>query len=96
MKKLFVILGLSLVLGSAFANMAQAYSTEGAMYYNEGLDFYSRGEYSKAIQSFKTAIVNITSIDIIIKPAVIVARHPHDKKNRQHHPSYCFYESLIP
>ncbi len=56
MKKLFVILGLSLVLGSAFANMAQAYSTEGAMYYNEGLDFYSRGEYSKAIQSFKTAI----------------------------------------
>lgn len=56
MKKLFVILGLSLILGSAFANTAQAYSTEGAMYYNEGLDLYSRGEYSKAIQSFKTAI----------------------------------------
>lgn len=26
------------------------------MYYNEGLDFYSRGEYGKAIQSFKTAV----------------------------------------
>ncbi len=56
MKKLFVILGLSLILGSAFTNMAQAYSTEGALYYNEGLDFYSKGEYSKAIQSFKTAV----------------------------------------
>lgn len=56
MKKLFIVLGLSLILGSGFANTAQAYSTEGAMYYNEGLDLYSRGEYSKAIQSFKTAI----------------------------------------
>lgn len=56
MKKLFVILGLSFLLGAGFASTAQAYSTEGAMYYNEGLDFYSRGEYSKAIQSFKTAI----------------------------------------
>lgn len=56
MKKLFVILGLSMILGAGFASCAQAYSTEGALYYNEGLDFYSRGEYSKAIQSFKSAI----------------------------------------
>lgn len=56
MKKVFLVLGLSLILGAGFANTAQAYSTEGAMYYNEGLDLYSRGEYSKAIQSFKTAI----------------------------------------
>lgn len=56
MKKLLIALGLSLILGTGFANTAQAYSTEGAMYYNEGLDLYSRGEYSKAIQSFKTSI----------------------------------------
>ncbi len=56
MKKLLVILGLSLFLGASWANTAQAYSTEGAMYYNEGLDQYSRGEYSKAIQSFKNAV----------------------------------------
>lgn len=56
MKKLLIALGLSLILGAGFANTVQAYSTEGAMYYNEGLDLYSRGEYSKAIQSFKTAI----------------------------------------
>lgn len=56
MKKLLIALGLSLILGAGFAHTAQAYSTEGAMYYNEGLDLYSRGEYSKAIQSFKTAI----------------------------------------
>lgn len=55
MKKLFVILGLSLLLGSAYATSAQAYSTEGAMHYNEGLDFYSKGEYAKAINSFKIA-----------------------------------------
>ena len=56
MKKLFIILGLSLIVGFGANNFAQAYSTEGAMYYNEGLDFYSKGEYAKAIQSFKTAI----------------------------------------
>ncbi len=55
MKKLFIVLGLALLLGSSFASTANAYSTEGAMYYNEGLDYYSKGEYSKAIQSFKTA-----------------------------------------
>ena len=56
MKRLFIILGLSLFLGVGFANTAQAYSTEGAMYYNEGLDLYSKGEYAKAIQAFKTAV----------------------------------------
>ena len=56
MKKLFVILGLSLLMSTGFAGIANAYSTEGAMYYNEGLDFYSKGEYSKAIQAFKTAV----------------------------------------
>lgn len=56
MKKLFVSLGLALILCAGMTTAAQAYSTEGAMYYNEGLDQYSRGEYSKAIQSFKTAV----------------------------------------
>lgn len=55
MKKLLTILALTLLLTTG-ANCAFAYSTEGAMYYNEGLDFYSRGEYGKAIQSFKTAV----------------------------------------
>ena len=55
MKKILVILGLTLFLASA-ANSAFAYSTEGAMYYNEGLDLYSRGEYGKAIDSFKNAV----------------------------------------
>lgn len=55
MKKLLVILGLTLLLGAG-AGSALAYSTEGAMYYNEGLDLYSRGEYSKALQSFKNAV----------------------------------------
>lgn len=55
MKKLLVILGLTLLLGAS-AGSAFAYSTEGAMYYNEGLDLYSRGEYSKALQSFKNAV----------------------------------------
>lgn len=55
MKKILVILGLTLFLASA-ANSAFAYSTEGAMYYNEGLDLYSRGEYGKAIESFKSAV----------------------------------------
>ncbi len=55
MKKILVILGLTLFLTSA-ANSAFAYSTEGAMYYNEGLDLYSRGEYAKAIESFKNAV----------------------------------------
>ena len=56
MKKLFVILGLALLLGANCSNNAYAYSTEGAMYYNEGLDYYSKGEYSNAIKSFKMAI----------------------------------------
>lgn len=56
MKKLFITLGLTLLLGISAASSAFAYSTEGAMYYNEGLDLYSRGEYSKAIQSFKNAV----------------------------------------
>lgn len=55
MKKLFIILGLSIFLGTGLNQAAQAYSTEGTMYYNEGLDQYSSGEYSKAIQSFKNA-----------------------------------------
>ena len=56
MKKIFITLGLTLLLGVAAAGSAMAYSTEGAMYYNEGLDQYSRGEYGKAIQSFKSAV----------------------------------------
>lgn len=56
MKKLLILLGLSLFLGAGACNSAYAYSTEGAMYYNEGLDAYSHGEYSKAIQSFKSAV----------------------------------------
>lgn len=56
MRKIFITLGLSLLLGISAAGSAMAYSTEGAMYYNEGLDFYSRGEYGKAIQSFKSAV----------------------------------------
>lgn len=56
MKKLFIILGLTLLIGTCGANLAQAYSTEGAMHYNEGLDYYTKGEYAKAIQSFKIAV----------------------------------------
>ncbi len=56
MKKIFITLGLTLLLGIGAAGSAIAYSTEGAMYYNEGLDYYSRGEYGKAIQSFKSAV----------------------------------------
>ncbi len=56
MKKIFLTLILSIFMGIGFAQTAQAYSTEGAMYYNEGLDLYAKGEYSKAIQSFKIAI----------------------------------------
>lgn len=56
MKKIFITLGLTLLLGVSAAGSAFAYSTEGAMYYNEGLDFYERGEYSKALESFKSAV----------------------------------------
>lgn len=46
MKKLLtnigLTLGLSLILAAGAANSAFAYSTEGAMYYNEGLDLYSK------------------------------------------------------
>ena len=56
MKKLFIILGLALFISTAFTTKANAYTTEGAMHYNEGLDFYTKGEYSKAIQSFKVAV----------------------------------------
>lgn len=55
MKKILVILGLAVFLYTN-ALSAFAYSTEGAMYYNEGIDQYSRGEYSKALQSFKNAV----------------------------------------
>jgi len=53
MKKLLTILALTLLLGS---NSAYAYSVEGEMAYNEGLDFYNSGEYGKALDSFKTAV----------------------------------------
>lgn len=56
MKKILTILALGLFLSAGASNGAFAYSTESAMYYNEGLDAYSRGEYSKAIQSFKNAV----------------------------------------
>ena len=55
MRKVLVILALTLFLGAS-AGVALAYSVEGEMAYNEGLDFYNRGEYGKAIQSFKTAV----------------------------------------
>ena len=42
-----VILG----TGSAFA-----YSVEGEMAYNEGLDYFNSGEYGKALESFKIAV----------------------------------------
>ena len=51
MKKLLtnigLTLGLSLILAAGAANSAFAYSTEGAMYYNEGLDLYSRASTLK-------------------------------------------------
>lgn len=53
MKRLLVLFGLIFCLG---ANAAYSYSTESAMYYNEGLDFYQNGEYSKALESFKSAV----------------------------------------
>ena len=56
MKKIFITLGLTLLLGVSAAGTALAYSTEGAMYYNEGLDLYEKGEYGKAIESFKSAV----------------------------------------
>lgn len=56
MKKIFITLGLTLLLGVSAAGSAFAYSTEGAMYYNEGLDLYERGEYGKAIEAFKSAV----------------------------------------
>lgn len=40
----------------ASAPMAFSYSTESAMYYNEGLDYYQNGEYSKAIEAFKSSV----------------------------------------
>lgn len=59
MKKLFIVLGLILSLSinaTSATNAAFAYSTESAMYYNEGLDFYQNGEYSRAIEAFRTAV----------------------------------------
>lgn len=56
MKKIFITLGLTLLLGVSASGSAFAYSTEGAMYYNEGLDLYERGEYGKAIEAFKSAV----------------------------------------
>ena len=53
MKKILILLGFVFFLCSG---AAYSYSTESAMYYNEGLDYYSRGEYGKAIQSFKSAV----------------------------------------
>lgn len=53
MKKLLTVLALTLLLGT---NSAMAFSVEGEMAYNEGLDFYNSGEYGKALESFKTAI----------------------------------------
>lgn len=53
MKKLWILFGLFFCLCT---NTAFSYSTESAMYYNEGLDLYQNGEYSRAIESFKQAV----------------------------------------
>lgn len=53
MKKLWILFGLFFCLCT---NAAFSYSTESAMYYNEGLDLYQNGEYSRAIESFKQAV----------------------------------------
>lgn len=59
MKKVLTVLALTLLLGAG-ANSVLAYSVQGEMAYNEGLDFYNRGEYGKAIQSFKNAVAQDT------------------------------------
>lgn len=53
MKRLWILCGLIFCLGT---NAAFSYSTESAMYYNDGLDFYKNGEYSRALESFKNAV----------------------------------------
>ncbi len=55
MKKIVITL---LMVFSLCANAGAvfAYSTESAMYYNEGLDYYQNGEYSKAIEAFKSSV----------------------------------------
>lgn len=53
MKKFLVLCGMFLCIsgGAAFAG-----PSEGGMYYNDGLDYYAKGEYTKAIESFKEAV----------------------------------------
>ena len=53
MKKFLVLCGMLLCIsgGAAFAG-----PSEGGMYYNDGLDYYAKGEYTKAIESFKEAV----------------------------------------
>ncbi len=53
MRKILILFGLGFLLCS---NAAYSYSTESAMYYNEGLDYYQNGEYSRALESFKSAV----------------------------------------
>lgn len=53
MKKLLTVLALTLLLGTG---SAFAYSVEGEMAYNEGLDYFNSGEYGKALESFKIAV----------------------------------------
>ena len=53
MKKLLILLGLVFCIS---ANAAYSFSAEGAMYYNNGLDYYKNGEYTKAIEAFKQAV----------------------------------------
>ncbi len=53
MKKILILLGFVFFLCSG---AAYSYSTESAMYYNEGLDYYQNGEYAKALESFKSAV----------------------------------------
>ena len=83
MKKILTVLALGLFLSAGVSNGAFAYSTEGAMYYNEGLDAYSRGEYSKALQSFKNAVAKdpdfIDALDDIRPIEQFVEDHPNFK-----------------
>lgn len=53
MKKLLSVLALTLFLGTG---SAFAFSVEGEMAYNEGLDYFNSGEYGRALESFKTAV----------------------------------------
>ena len=53
MKKFLVLCAMLLCTSAATVYAAVS---EGGMYYNDGLDYYAKGEYTKAIDSFKEAV----------------------------------------